>query len=144
MIRAVSLAALLALGACTHADTVGESWSQYYPPPYAETGVTVVERLKILTFTTDPSQRELIGYLEKCEARLEGTRFPREFHYLVDKRGTERLGFVTERGEFFRFNKDGTRKRLGHYPLEDVGLRVFYGLSTDHVVRLDSIDPYRD
>ncbi len=136
--------ALAFAAGCSGRDTVGESWSQYYPQPYDETQATGVERKEILAWLKDPKERRRIGYLEKYEIILQGTRTKREFYYILDPGGRERIGFATEYGEFFRYRRDGTKEKLGAYPVFDVGLKVFFGLTHEHVIRLEAIDPYRD
>jgi len=143
--RNAGFAVLLALAAgCSHRDTVGESWAQYYPMPTEETQSSGVERKEILSWIKDPRERRRIGYLEKHEIILQGTRTKREFYYILDRRGLERLGFATEQGEFFRYNTDGTKRKIGAYPIFDIGLKIFFDIPYDHVIRLESLDPYRD
>ena len=137
----VALAALAAPGCGTY-DWHGESFSQYYPPPSKETGQQLEERQAILHWTTNPRDKKRIGYLEKYQIQLEGSRDPHDIYYIRDASGIRTLGYINENGAFFRYTKDGQVERVGEYPIYTVGIRIFYGLPKGDNLAFEDISGY--
>jgi len=130
------IAAVLAVVAagCSNYDYHGEAWSHYYAKPNRVTEQHLEERHTIVHWTTNPREKQRIGYLEKYEITLAGSREPHDIYYIRDASGMKTLGYISESGAFFRYTKDGQAERIGEYPIHDVGIRVFYDLPKgDHL-----------
>ena len=142
--KKILIPALLALGACGYRDFKSEGYSKYYPQPSQSTEHSNLDRKKILAWARDPKAKERIGYLEKYEMTLAGSRRAMEYYIIKDRHGLEQLGYINEIGEVYRYQPNGTMTKVGEYPVVDLGVKVFFGLPVDHNILFESVDPYRD
>ncbi|MBI2900169.1 MAG: hypothetical protein HYY17_08280 [Planctomycetes bacterium] len=157
MTRFLPIALLLVLSACGDPSrSPGEEYSQFYRQPNRRKESVNLERKKIVRSTPDPRDpkkvvKEKVGYLERNEVTLEGSRTSRE-HYVILDRHFESIGFITVEGKFYRFDETGRRVFVGEYVIGDdperrmfmTGLKVFFGISLNDSLSLEEIDPYGD
>jgi len=134
--------ASLVVAGCGYRDWHSEAFSHHYPQPSRETGQALEERQTILHWTTNPRDKQRIGYLEKYTIKLEGSREPHDIYYIRDASGTKTLGYINENGAFFRYTGDGQVERVGEYPIYDVGIRVFYGLPKGDNLAFEDISTF--
>lgn len=145
MIRiAIVLGALAALAGCGPLHHRSEEFSRYYGQPAAATRTENVERRKILHVKKSAGQRPRLGFLERNRIQLEGSRDWREFHYILNEGGTDRIGFINEDGGFYRYDRQGKLVWMGEYKILDTGLKLFFGLPLSETIALEAVDPYRD
>src|SRR5262245_39925355 len=121
-IAAASLLAAAA-GGCGSVDWHGESFRHYYAGGNKATEQNPVERLAIVHWAENPRDKHRIGYLEKYEITLEGSREPHDLYYIRDAAGMKTLGYISENGAFFKYTKTGEAVRIGEYPIREVGIR---------------------
>ncbi len=145
LIAAAVLVGAAMLAACSDsANYYGEEWGNLYARPVEETQRRVLERREIIHWAQDPRKKKRIGYLEKEEIQVKGSRDTRRCWYIKDARGLQNIGFITEEGRFYRYDANG---RLGEYVgpwnYHPQGLRVFFGISSGDNLDLEEIDPYR-
>lgn len=153
MKRLVAVLAVPFVSSCFGATSFyGDEFSQYYQRPAEETRLGATTRQAITHWTTDPKKKARIGFLERYEIQVKGSREKREGYYLFNAGHTDKVGFITAEGVFYRFDKHGRLgERVGEYPIYgDVahkafftGLKVFYGFPLADNVDLESIDPYK-
>lgn len=142
--RILISAVLLCLAACGWSDFKSEEYQRYYPQPLTETHHKNVDRKKILYWAKDPKAKVRIGYLERYEVTLAGSREAKDYYIIKDSRGIEELGYINNIGEFFRYEKNGTMTKIGEWPVIDLGIKIFFGKPVDHNLLFEDVDPYRD
>ena len=143
MRRLIAVAVLAGAAAgCSNLDWHMESFSSHYAKPNKVTEQHLDERHTILHWTTNPRDKERIGYLEKYTITLAGSREPHDIYYIRDASGKKTLGYISESGAFFRYTSDGQAERIGEYPIRDVGIRVFYDLPKGDNLAFEEIAAY--
>jgi hypothetical protein len=146
ILAAAVLGAASLLSACSDsANYYGEEWSGYYRRPAEETqGPAVVERREIVAWANDPRKKRRLGYLEKKQMQVQGSRDTRSCWYIRDPRGLQDIGFITHEGRFYRFDRDGRLgEYVGPYSYFPTGLKVFFGIPIGDNLDLEEIDPYK-
>jgi hypothetical protein len=131
-----------ALAGCSNRDWHGEAFSRMYPQPNQKTEQQLDERQAIMHWTTNPREKERVGYLEKYSITLAGSREPHDIYYIRDGMGMKTLGYISENGAFFRYTKDGQAERIGEYPIRDVGIRIFFGFPKSDNLAFEDIPTY--
>ncbi len=119
----------------------------YYSTPGKKTESQNLDRKKIY-YTVDRGKLQFLGILEKNEIRVKGSRDARS-HYNILDRHFRKVGFISEEGEFSRYDGSGRLQSVGEFPILMKGLKVFFGFplfSRDHEYQifLQPIDPYGD
>jgi len=68
----------------------------------------------------------------------------RDSWYIFDRLGTTRVGFITNEGEFYRFDAAGRLgEKVGEYKVLPTGLKIFFGIPLDEHLDVEEIDPYK-
>jgi hypothetical protein len=135
---------LIPAAACSDSNYYGEEFSLYYQRPASETRTERVERREIVHWPSNPADKKRIGRLYRYETLVEGSRTPRDCWYIFDPYGKTRLGFISQEGVFYRFNSEGRLgERVGEYPIQTTGLKIFFGIPLKENVAIEEIDPYK-
>ncbi len=134
----------LFLGACGWRDFKSEEYQRYYPQASTTTSHKNTERRKILYWAKDPKAKERIGYLERYEVTLAGSRDAKDYYIIKDRHGLQELGYINDIGEFYRYEKNGTMTKIGEWQVIDLGIKIFFGKPVNHNVLFEDVDPYRD
>jgi hypothetical protein len=146
MKRTLALALLAAFGACNQPDTfVSEGYSGYYRHPNEEDSPPRrIERKEIVYWAANPKDKKRIGFLNKYETEIKGSRDSRECYYITDIAGKS-IGFITSEGAFYRFNDQGRLqdRPIGEWKIVVTGLKAFYNIPHNENVDLEDVDPYR-
>lgn len=122
----------------------GDAYSSYFLHPAEETTQERIDRKEIVHWGADPGSKKRIGFLYKYRTQVKGSHTHRECYYIFDRYGATRVGFVTDEGVFYRFNKLGRLgERVGEYTIVTTGLKVFYGIPLRENLDLEEIDPYK-
>jgi hypothetical protein len=144
MKRLALLLAIPAAVSCTNQYGYKEEFSLYYDKPATETTSDRVERREIVGWGANPKDKRRLGFLHQYETKVVGSREYRQCWYIFDKLGTTRVGFITNEGDFYRFDSNG---HLGPKVYEGkvvtTGLKIFYGLPLTYNLDLEEIDPYK-
>jgi hypothetical protein len=142
--KRLATVALLAMAGCGYQDWRPEANQYWYGKPASETSMENAERRRIYHWKTDPKLKTRVGILEKNRLRLKGTREWQDLYYIKSAGGTELLGFITEDGVFFRYDRDGKAHRVGEYKVIDTGVKVFFGFPLADNLSFEDIDPYKE
>ena len=147
MIRSLSvLSTLLAFASCSDRPSFyGEEWPDYYQKRHEETTRKKLDNREIVHWATNPKDKRRIGFYETWQVKVQGSRATRECHYIRDAGGLHDIGFVTNEGVFYRFEKSGRleEKPVGEYTIVTIGLKVFFGIPAHENLDLEEIDPYK-
>jgi hypothetical protein len=140
----IGAVAVVVLAGCGWHDFRSEEYQRYYAQPASVSEHSSLERKKIVYWAKDPKQKERIGFLERYEVTLAGSREPKEYWIILDSRGIEKLGYINDIGEFFRYQANGTMTKIGEWQVIDLGVKIFFGLPIEHNIMFEIFDPYRD
>ena len=102
-----------------------------------------------MAWDTDPGKKLRVGLIEQWKIHYKGSRNSHisewdDLWHLYDARGIKMIGFITNDGTVFKFDKEGQPIRFGEWKILHTGLKMFYGLSIRSNVDFDQIDPYGD
>lgn len=139
---------LLALPAaavsCSDQNYYAEEFSLYYDKPATTTSTERVDRKEIVYWEKNPKEKKRIGFLKQYETKLVGSRQYRNCWYIYDAVDVKAIGFITNEGEFYKFDQYGRLGEfVGPFKLTPTGLKIFYGYPLDHHIELEDIDPYK-
>lgn len=114
-------------------------YKRFFLKPYDKTEMETVELRKISAWVkgTSPDTAKTVGYLERCRVRVAGTRGEEEFSFIRSHPDFLIVGKVTETGDIYRYDDRHDLKYVGNYQVETLGLKIFFNLPLDRVVRLD-------
>jgi hypothetical protein len=144
MKRLALLLVLPAIASCTDQHYYAEEFSLYYDRPAKETTSERVERREIVYWAKNPKDKKRIGFLHQYETKVVGSRQMRDSWYIFDRLGTTRVGFITNEGEFYRFDAQGRHgEKVGEYKVLPTGLKIFFGIPLDEHLDVEEIDPYK-
>jgi hypothetical protein len=144
MKRLALLLALPALASCSDRDYYAEEFSLYYDKPATATTTERVDRKEIVHWAKNPKDKKRIGFLKQYETKVVGSRQYRNCWYIYDSVDKSAIGFITNEGEFYRFDAYGRLgERVGEYKVTPTGLKIFYGISLEEHVEVEDIDPYK-
>lgn len=145
MKRLALVLALPAIASCTNQYGYKEEFSLYYDKPATETTSERTERREIVAWGKNPKDKVRIGFLNKYETKVVGSRVYRESWSIMDKLGLKRIGFITAEGKFHRFTDTGKLDEEVIYEgkIVTTGLKIFFGLPLTHNLDLEEIDPYK-
>lgn len=137
--RAACLA-LLALAACEGPSTYDSRKHfdrKYFPTPPTRSGLRTVEWREIFFWTTDPSHKESVGFVETGEVTVEGEFDTKTIHLVYDRNQRAPFGYVNDIGVTRVWRHGGVRgesywDRIGEYRLED-GIKALFkrGMKTN-------------
>lgn len=140
--------AVLMISACAKSSLhQGEYYAEHYPGIMDEYEEMKADQKKVMAWESDPSQKKLVGWIETWRIAHKGEKIrPVEewhtYYLLFEPRGRVRTGYVSENGDFFRFDAQGRKTKIGEWEMIETGLRVFYGLPLGTHVGYEEIDPY--
>lgn len=119
---------LVILSACTDpAERFdGEKYQEYFKKPNAETTEQVLSKEEIYTWKDHPNKGTFLGYLEKVEVHLEGSRTTQEI-YRVYNRRHHMVAYITPNGEFYHFGEDAQPRYVGPYELQQ-GIKLLFNV----------------
>ncbi len=144
MKRLALLLVLPAIASCSDRHYYAEEFSLYYDRPATETTSERVERREIVHWAKNPKDKKRIGFLHQYETKVVGSRQMRDSWYIFDRLGNTRVGFITNEGEFYRFDAHGRLgERVGEYKVLPTGLKIFFGIPLDQHLDVEEIDPYK-
>lgn len=144
MKRLLLVLALPLAAACGNQYGYKEEWSLYYDKPAAETTSERVERRAIMAWGANPKEKKRIGYLHQYETKVVGSRSYRNCWYIFDPLGNTRVGFITNEGDFYKFDPYGhLGEKVYEGKIVTTGLKIFFGYPLSYNVDLEEIDPYK-
>ncbi len=138
------LALPAAVASCTDQHYYAEEFSLYYDRPSTTTTSERIDRKEIVYWEKNPKEKKRIGFLKQYETKVVGSRQYRNCWYIFDSVDKTAIGFITNEGEFYKFDAYGRLgERIGEFKLTPTGLKIFYGVPLDHHIELEDIDPYK-
>ena len=134
---------LFAFTSCQHTT----SWrSEEFPDYQTHRSTEVLEekldQKKIVLWSVNPRDRKRIGWFEEWRVKPRGTREWRTVYRIYEVRGVDMIGFLSQDGAVFKFDRAGRAERLGEFKVLTTGIKVILGLDLSAQVEFEEIDPY--